>query len=126
MAETTTWLDGTGASEHALQELERRLGVTLPEDYRKLVLHAAGGVPTDPCIDFAGQREKVVATLLSPEPDHPYSISGGMYALEDRLPPGLVPFAEDPFGSFYCFDTQTAPPFRVVYLDHEEPGREAV
>jgi hypothetical protein len=118
-------------NESQIREVEELLNLRLPRDFRTLIATIHGGTPDAPYLAINDSRHgkmgTALANLLSLDQTHPLSLIGTIEALQDQLPPGLVPFGEDPGGDYFCFDyrfTQVDPP--VVYWHHSRTGLDAI
>lgn len=118
------WNDASPASESMIAELEARLGVSLPEAYRRLVAVANGGTPKG-LLTFEcphprlGPIRSGFDLVLDVTPGLPDSLEERVAAHggEGVLEAGLVPFGEDGGGDLMCFDyraCKAAP--AVVYV----------
>lgn len=111
------WRRGRAADESILQAVERKLGVTLPADYRKTILTNSGGVPDKRVFAVRGQ-ERVFSRLLSAEADrHPNLVDA--LAWTEGGSRRLVPFATDPFGNMLCFAYVTDDFCTVAFAEAE-------
>jgi cell wall assembly regulator SMI1 len=96
------------------------LGVSFPRAFRQLVSEHDGAEPDQREIDIEGERGKVFAVLLGLGDDSSNGMMWTHAILRDRLPEKVIPFAEDPGGSVFCFDFRSGsdnPP--VVYWPHD-------
>lgn len=115
------------ATREQVESVGRRLGVRLPDDYASLVQRVNGGQPDHDAFDIEGRFEAVLNRLLPIGEQHPGNMELTAARLAERLPRGIVPFADDPFGNFICFDYRYGNRPVVVFWDHEraetEPDR---
>lgn len=94
-----------------IREVENKLGVYFPDDYKECVKINNGARPTPYCFLVNGV-ERIFGALLriiNPDDGH-FELLETYRDIKDRLPEGVIPFAEDPFGNFICFD----------YKDHKK------
>ncbi|MEQ1823213.1 MAG: SMI1/KNR4 family protein [Fimbriimonadaceae bacterium] len=93
-----------GLSESEIQEIERRIGARMPEDYRLLLAH--------------------VTELCGPAPGPEMDFSGRTCAFEmlELFPRGL-PFAFDGCGNFWVVDVLSEPEAKaaIFYVCHDAP-----
>jgi hypothetical protein len=106
--------------------LERKLGVALPEQYRRFLLRHNGGSPVP-----AGFRIKNEgAPYADSEVDAFLAVHEGKIASfedffdtykveEKRMPDRLVPIAYDPFGNVVCISVEGPDRGAVYFWDHE-------
>lgn len=113
------------AGEARVREVERELGVRLPEDYVEVARENQGRAPSPATVSLGESSKTVLGYLLHFEAEPQYaSLVGAWRAIRDALPEGVIPFAEDPAGNFFCFDyraDEMNPP--VVFWPHEQPER---
>ena len=101
-------------TEAQLVALERRIGVTLPEDYRRFILEYNGGYFNDP----------VIEQIEDDGPDDELAYLSGIGALHDEAelgdevklaifddndPPKIMVIGTTPMGSFITLDTAPGP-----------------
>jgi hypothetical protein len=117
--------------ERVLAGAELILGIALPSSYRELVQAYPGGAPEtgEKAEDRPGGWLSSVGLLMSVDPRHPENVFAALehLAVDDQLPPGLIPIIADGGGDLICLDfrSQAGEP-SVVYWAHELSGKEAV
>jgi len=110
-----------------IRKTEELLGIKFPEDYVQCVLENNSGIPTPKAFDPEGRNTAVFQRLLSHDPNSPTYIVSDYNAIRDRLPEGVYPFAEDPFGNFICFDYRKDKENpSIVFWDHEKPDHKNI
>ncbi|WP_052002357.1 SMI1/KNR4 family protein [Halalkalibacter wakoensis] len=109
------------ATERVLNEVEKELNIRLPIAYRELLTRYNGARPKPNVIHSKGKSNgKVVKTFLNI-----YPIKGGirdvMSWLKANIPQNVIPFANDPFGNYICFDYRSGKTTEptIVFWDHE-------
>jgi cell wall assembly regulator SMI1 len=112
-------------SADALAEAEQRLGFIFPTDYREFLLRQNGGRPTPSEFAFTDPDGDPSDSLV----DFFYSIYDGTlnnlelkhrtFTLGERMPPNIVPIANDPFGNQICMSVAGDDVGRVYFWDHE-------
>ncbi len=116
------WDEPRPAEPREVEFLERRWGIQLPEDYRRLIVVHQGMVP-EPCVFNVGQGRDVMGPLLTlkVEPDREYySAIQAHTLLAPLVPPGIYPFATTPGGEYLCFDYRQPPASPRIVLVTEE------
>lgn len=99
------------ATPQEIALLEQEWGVTLPNEYKKLISINQGMTPS-PCIFSYGKIEDVMSVLLTliTDPKHKaYAISDSYRLLKQHVPAGIYPFAMTPGSEHLCFDYRDAP-----------------
>lgn len=92
------------ARDAAIDALAKRLGGIVPPDLRRLLQERNGGKPVRTAFEVPGLGWTTVTRL--------YGVGGGDYAIEtvaaliefQHLPPGTIPFGEDPGGNLLLVD----------------------
>lgn len=115
------WDEGREISQDEIKYFENRLGICLPDDFKKIIAVYDGGNPSPNVIDFSGMVEKVFTGLipLLKENDYNQPILEIIKMYSDRLPEGIVPIGDDPFGNMYCYDFRANSKPVIVYWNHE-------
>lgn len=113
-------------TRNEIADLEKEWGVTFPPPFVEVVLACHGGVPEPGDIQIAGKRTTTVQCLIpivAPvhDDDHDSIHMRRNYEwVQDRLPDGVFPFAQEPGGDLFCFDycdVETEP--TIAYWDHD-------
>jgi cell wall assembly regulator SMI1 len=111
------------AAEGALAEL----GHSIPPSYRAFLAEHDGGTPVRSVFTFEQDnqpRRSVVDGFLGVAPVEPplSNLADTAQSLGERLLPGVVPIADDPFGNLVCIDCREQADGPVVFWDHEYEG----
>ncbi|WP_010245370.1 SMI1/KNR4 family protein [Acetivibrio cellulolyticus] len=102
-----------------ISKIEEIFGICFPEDYVKCVqqYHGASVIPYR--VDLNG-NVRVFANLLSFSNDSIDNIVQAYNNNKDRLMDGIVPFACDPAGNYFCFDfRKNKDKPSIVFWNHE-------
>jgi hypothetical protein len=115
--------------EASVRRLEERLAAELPGDYRRFILATNGGRLAETlCLE---QGDVVVEEFYGfdwPEHGGVYDLYWHLDVLGERLLPGLLPVAGDPFGNSLCLSVRERDFGSIYFWDHEletEPASEA-
>ena len=107
------WADGAiddprPASDTVVRQAQDELEVSLPSDFLAVAQTHQGAVPVPAGIDLPNGFSTAVDHLLHFE-DSPFvsNIVAAMFPLLDVLDEGIIPFAADVGGDFFCFDYRT-------------------
>jgi hypothetical protein len=120
-------------SEVELTDLERKLSIILPEQYRQFLLHFNGGRPSPSVFRFKKASGKYSDSMV----DWFLSIYDGEYdnfesyfetykLRHERLPADLVPIAHDPGGNLICIAVTGVGIGAVYFWDHEHEADRGV
>jgi len=114
------WAAGPIESD-VVRSVERQWGIQFPQEYVECVQEFHGGRPSLECFDFPRRKEAVLNHLLGFVDGADLTITQVYDSVKDRLPDGVFPFADDPFGNLICFDYRNATTSSpsVVFWDHE-------
>jgi hypothetical protein len=121
-------------SDKEFLAVERNLGINLPIFFKDVLSNCDAGLPKKDCINFFDLGiEKIygacIGRFLSMKSSFPHEY-GRILGVNDKkyalFPPGIIAFAADPFGNYFCFDYREGrenvdPP--VVFWQHEAAGR---
>ncbi|ADU31960.1 SMI1/KNR4 family protein [Evansella cellulosilytica] len=106
------------ATEKSLNNLENEFDILLPSTYRILMKLYNGGRPK-PNKYYIQQEERVVKSFLNV-----YPVKGGVKDVVSwlELPQKVIPFANDPFGNYLCFDYRNISYMEptIVLWEHEK------
>ena len=91
-----------------------------PTDYLECVRTNNGGRPKPFVVDIPGRKEAVCEKLLRLDKAGMNTICDAAGAIRGQSTYALVPFAEDPFGNYFCFDYSESTSPRVSFWDHEK------
>ncbi|WP_434379775.1 SMI1/KNR4 family protein [Melittangium boletus] len=104
--ENFVWKDSRPLSPSELEPLEKTWGITLPEEYKRVVVSHQGQAPC-PCVFRVGRGANVFAVLLTVTHDAErasYSIRESYSLLRPHVAPGLYPFGKTSGGEYLCFE----------------------
>ena len=118
-------------SDTELDALQKRLGIELPEDYRRFLCEHNGGRPVPKTFSFVEGKaptQSNVAWFLAV-----YDGRGENFEMtfrtfkvrSRRLPENLVPMARDPFGNLICMSFSGTDKGAIYFWDHEKETRKA-
>lgn len=104
------WVDGAiddprPASDTAVRQAQDELEVELPAEFLAVAQIHQGAAPVPAAIDLPNGFSTSVDHLLHFE-DSPFvsNIVAAVFPLLDVLDEGIIPFAADAGGEFFCFD----------------------
>lgn len=113
-----------------LSDLETRLKMKLPNDYKKFLLQNNGGIPIPNVFDFIdgdGQNSNsLVHYFYAVYNDNGHDNLENNYNFfksERRIPSNILPIAEDPFGNMICISVSGDDYGKVYFWDHELEGQ---
>ena len=116
--EPYVWEASHCADPHELELLERQWGVSLPSDYRHLVVEYQGMSPEPSAFNIGAGRDAfcVLLTVSIDEERDEYSLRHVYGIIEPHVPAGIFPFALTSGGEFLCFDYRASPEYPAVVL----------
>ncbi len=114
-------------NEQNLNEVERQLGIELPDDYRNFLLSHNGGSPKLNIFpiagDIIGNRGMLNRFLCIQEGDDD-DMRVYVQTYQDRVPLNLLPIAYDPGGNLICLSVDGLDKGKVYFWTHEEECEE--
>jgi len=97
----------------AIENFEKKNGVSLPSDLKKCIKANNGGRPSFTVFDTNVSKERVFKTLLSFNESDAENIYKYFPIIHSHSN-SLIPFASDPFGNYICLQDS-----KVVLFLHE-------
>ncbi len=112
--------------QNTILEVERRLGIELPQKYRGFLLENNGGYPELPVFQMAETGELgVIQQLFCIAPESPDDIVRANERYHGRLPKSVLPIGYDPGGNLLVIGVSGLMEGRVLFWDHEAEGSRA-
>lgn len=106
-------------SKERLEFVEDQLGFKFPDEYITIVKSNNGGRPNLNTF-VKGNNEFIIKSLLRLDAAQA-NIIDVKNDLKGRLPARIVPFADDNFGNYFCFDYRDSNEDPdIVFYEHEE------
>ena len=102
-----------------IKDVESKFNIKFPQDYIGCVLENNKGRPLPSTYDFEFRKEAVFSRLLSLQIEDKGNMVEVRGWIKDRLLDGIIPFADDPFGNYICFDYRNSLKPEIVFWDHE-------
>jgi cell wall assembly regulator SMI1 len=119
---------GPTISEDQVLRLEADLGVRLPEDYRKFLLHNNGGTPELDTVDVPnapGSPTDVQVFFGISRDVESSNLDWNRQTFRDRIPAGFLPVATDSGGNLFCLALANNNAAKIFYCDIESPDGNA-
>jgi cell wall assembly regulator SMI1 len=113
---------GPELSESDVDRVEEQLGASLPDSYRAFLLKFNGGRPDHYHFDVRGWRHQtsLVNDFNGIVPGEYNDLVEHAEVLEDRVPSGFIPIADDPGGNAILLSLEGPTRGTVYFWDHEE------
>ena len=101
---------------------ERLAAFKFPADFLEFCDTFHGGFPDPDEIEVVGFGRTMINQVLPFDDDEEESIRsiGTVFAAVEGLPEGLVPFASEPGGNYFCFSAGHTGDMEIVFWFHEE------
>jgi len=107
-------------SESDIDKIEKKYKTRLSEDFKTLVGEFGVSRFSGMMSIKSGNNEYPLSVILGGGKGS-YSISEYIEVYEDRLPEGLLSFAEDEFGNLFCIGLSKMTNGKIYYWHHEDP-----
>lgn len=113
-------------TKNNIENIEQKLGLLLPNDFKQVIAHNNGASPEPNVYDTEITKEKIAGYLLSFNCNDQVNILDTYEALKDRLPKRFIPIMSDPFGNYICFDFLNENNPKVFFWNHENGTKEFI
>ncbi|MDB5391343.1 MAG: hypothetical protein JWM11_6989 [Planctomycetaceae bacterium] len=117
-------LSDRGAADVTLNELEAKIGSTLPADYCRFMSELNGGRPEPSGFQFQtsdGISDSSIRYFLTlDEREKRYSVHQFLDRYRDRIPELMLPVACDSFGNIVLLDVGARSYGSLFFWDHEQ------
>lgn len=115
---------GLSVSEDDIKAIEAVIGTPLPTEYRLFLCRYNGGHPEPNCFNGFGDNSTFSGSSIHyfygiGESSPHVQLVTAFNTLKGRLPKGLIPIADDPYGNQVCITTQGNEIGTVYFWDHE-------
>lgn len=115
---------GEPLTEADIISLERDIGCSLPEEYRKFLLEHNGGIPKPDgfsLVYWGGKSEddRVSFYGLGPSVRKSHNLSWVLECFEGRIPSELISIGDDPGGNQICLCIRGEQSGSLYFWDHE-------
>ncbi|MGE0911922.1 SMI1/KNR4 family protein [Bacillus atrophaeus] len=109
------------ATNSQIKELEEKLKIKFPTDYKEFIKDHNGCSPIDKKVVLLQDSRESINNLLSiGDPTRPIDLLSTIDNVKDRLVDKIIPFATDAGGNLFCFDYRMSSQEPViVFWDHE-------
>jgi len=118
-------------SEARLVQVEEKIGIRLPEQYRRFLLKYNGGQPIPASFHYkteAGPYSGSMVDWFLAIYDGEYNNFESWFELckgeQPRVPANLVPIAHDPGGNLICISVSGSDQGAVYFWDHENEAED--
>lgn len=108
-----------------VEEVEKKLGVKFPKEYKECVIKYHGARPVQKLFNVEGM-ERVFGKFLDYVKRYSYSntlLECYVNETDEQygtIPTGVIPFADDPSGNYICFDYgENSVNPRIVFLNQD-------
>lgn len=113
-----------------LSDLESKLNITFPNDFKEFLLQNNGGIPNPNVFDFINRDGYNANSFVH----YFYAVYDGndydslesnylLYSSEKRLPSNIIPIAGDAFGNLICISISGDDYGKIYFWDHELEGQ---
>lgn len=107
---------GSPLTAAQIRGLERKLGASLPEDYKQFLRKTNGGRPPETALHVPVAEEEVLVDFLFGVGRKP-GILEWLSELRRDMPSGFIPIGKDPGGNIYIMDLNLPNQGVIYYWD---------
>ena len=107
---------GSPLTAAQIRGLERKLGASLPEDYKQFLRKTNGGRPRETALHVPVAEEEVLVDFLFGLGRKP-GILEWLSELRRDMPSGFIPIGKDPGGNIYIMDLNLPNQGIIYYWD---------
>ena len=100
-----------------IRDIESKLELTLPNEYKKILLSHHGARPDKKRFVTSTKTERVLKTFVPVTSDYEINLFSLIEWL--NLPQGVIPFASTPSGDYICFRYEQNEDPVIVLYHHE-------
>ena len=122
MFDAIDWSDPMPAPrQDEISSVEETVGAQIPADFVKFCQQYHGGYPDPDEIEVEGFGRTMVDQILPfvDDPAERIRSIATVFEAVDGLTPGLIPFASEPGGNYFCFDSRSGRQ-KIVFGFHEQ------
>ncbi len=122
MASVTITKQASPVSPEQIKRFEQENGLLLPDSYKNFLLRSNGGEPKPDRLVVPGWRGKSTAVnrFFGLGEGGNYDLETSLHNVEDYVPNGFMPIAEDSGGNLLCLGTTGSQEGKIYFWDHEE------
>lgn len=116
------WKYGKKVNLSVFEAIQENFNIVFPKEYKDIVLNNDGATPSPRIINGT-----LINNFIPVNPEETYNISKSCETLKANIPTNVIPFAQDAFGNYFCFD------FRknkgnpsILFYDHETDNSDSL
>jgi hypothetical protein len=113
---------GEPVEEDAIAAAEKRMGRSIPPDFRDFLLEHNGGHPDPARFDIPGAeqpRNSRVSFLFGVDVQRSLNVEYFVSTFEGRIPPEMFPIGRDPGGNLILMGAEGADAGKIFFWHHE-------
>lgn len=108
-------------SESAIPAIEKRLGFSLPNEYRDFLKISNGGSPVPDAVKYEGEYFDYVSMFYSVRRNaYSNDLFRNIEEYRELIPSHYLPIGESPGGDVFCLSLKNEDYGAVYYWNHEE------
>lgn len=116
------WKYGNKVNLSVFDTIQENFNIVFPKEYKDIVLHNDGATPYPRIINGT-----FINNFIPVNPEETYNISKSCETLKSNIPTNVIPFAQDAFGNYFCFDfrkNKSNP--SILFYDHETDNSDSL
>ncbi len=112
-------------SEKKIAEVETRLGINFPSEYKRFLLKHNGGYPTPSEFSLNGEKDKSnISYFLAIHEGESSNLLSMANIMAERIPGDMLPIAYDDFGNLVLIGVTGLRLGQIFFWDHEQENPE--
>lgn len=108
-----------GLDNSEINLIEHELSVKLPIDFVNLIRQYNGARPSLISFDLENEKEKVFDSLIDFSPNGNNNVIEVYKSFKKNSLKKNIPFGEDGFGNYICFQYQNSENPNIIFFNHE-------
>lgn len=102
-----------------IEKIEKLLSIKLPKEFKEIISNYNGARPSLISFDIENEKEKVFDALIDYNPNSKNNVIELFNRIKRISDNKIIPFGEDGFGNYICFQYHNTENPQIVFFNHE-------